>query len=297
MKPFFLAIEGPIGVGKTTLARLLQPRFEAELLLEAFEENPFLSSFYGDRARYAFQTQMFFLLSRYRQQQVIPSLTVRDPLLTDYFFEKDSLFAHLNLAGDELDMYQRLYHVLSDHIAFPDLVVYLWADLDALMIRIATRDRPYEREMDQDYIDSVRRAYERYFADYTSAPLLAIDTNDLNYVHDSSALTFVESRIRKALGIGAYQQSLPQMEQVGRARVRTTLSKAQRAYETPNQETLRRFLAANEAMGRVGAILADTVVGRSAEDLSDLRRAMSRVMDDLQSLAHSTGVDLEGSQG
>jgi hypothetical protein len=87
------------------------------------------------------------------------------------------------------------------------------------------------------------------------------------------------------------------MEQVGRARVRTTLSKAQRAYETPNQETLRRFLAANEAMGRVGAILADTVVGRSAEDLSDLRRAMSRVMDDLQSLAHSTGVDLEGSQG
>jgi deoxyadenosine/deoxycytidine kinase len=297
MKPFFLAIEGPIGVGKTTLARLLQPRFEAELLLEAFEENPFLSSFYSDRARYAFQTQMFFLLSRYRQQQVIPSLTAHGPLLTDYFFEKDSLFAHLNLAGDELDMYQRLYHVLSDHIAFPDLVVYLWADLDALMIRIATRDRPYEREMDRDYIDSVRQAYERYFANYTSAPLLAIDTNDLNYVHDSSALAFVESRIRKALGIGAYQRALPQMEQVGRARVRTTLSKAQRAHETPNQETLRRFLAANEAMGRVGAILADAVVGRSAEGLPDLRQAMSRVMDDLQSLAQSTGIDLEGSQG
>jgi deoxyguanosine kinase len=239
---------------------------------------------------------MFFLLSRYRQQQSIPSLTTHSPLLTDYFFEKDSLFARLNLDGDELEIYQRLYDVLSDHIAFPDLVVYLWANLDALMARIATRDRPYEREMDRDYIDSVRQAYERYFANYTSTPLLTIDTNDLNYVHDSSALAFVESQIRKALGIGAYQQSLPQMEPVGRARVRTALSKAKTAYEAPGQETLRRFLAANEAMGRVGAILADTALGRSVSDLSDLRGAMSKVMDDLKSLAHSTGVDLEGSQ-
>jgi deoxyguanosine kinase len=296
MKAFFLAIEGPIGVGKTTLARLLQPRFEAGLLLEAFEENPFLSSFYSDRARYAFQTQMFFLLSRYRQQQSIPSLTMYGPLLTDYFFEKDSLFAHLNLDGDELDMYQRLYHVLSDHIAFPDLVVYLRADLDALMVRIATRDRPYEREMDRNYIDSVRQAYERYFANYTNTPLLAIDTDDLDYVHDASALAFVEGQIRKALGIGAYQQSLPQMEHVGRARVRATLSKAQPSRQTPSQKTLKRFLAANEAMGQVGTILAETVMGGSAEDLSELRRAMSRVLDDLQALAHSTGVDLGGSQ-
>jgi deoxyguanosine kinase len=296
MRPFFLAIEGPIGVGKTTLARLLQPRFEAGLLLEAFEENPFLSSFYTDRARYAFQTQMFFLLSRYRQQQSIPSLTMHGPLLSDYFFEKDSLFARLNLDGDELEMYQRLYDVLSDHIAFPDLVVYLWADLDTLMVRIATRDRPYEREMDRHYIDSVRQAYERYFASYTNAPLLAIDTNDLNFVHDSSALAFVESQIRKALGIGAYQQPLPQMERVGRARVGTTPSKTRTAYETPGQETLSRFLAANEAMGRVGTILADTILGRSVADLSDLRRAMSKVVGDLQSLAHSTGVDLKGSQ-
>ena len=297
MKPFFLAIEGPIGVGKTTLARLLQPRFEAGLLLEAFEENPFLSSFYTDRARYAFQTQMFFLLSRYRQQQSIPSLTVDGPLLTDYFFEKDSLFARLNLAGDELDMYQRLYNVLSDHIAFPDLVVYLRADLDALMVRIATRDRPYEREMDRDYIDSVRQAYERYFASYTNTPLLVIDTNDLNYVHDSSALAFVESQIRKALGIGAYQQSLPQMEGLGRGQVKRTLSSSKTAYETPAQETLGRFLEANEAMGQVGAILGDAVMGHSVADLSALRRAMSKVIHDLQSLAHSTGVDLKSSQG
>ncbi|MGD2176700.1 MAG: deoxynucleoside kinase [Anaerolineae bacterium] len=294
MRPFFLAIEGPIGVGKTTLARLLEPRFKAGLLLEAFEENPFLSSFYTDRARYAFQTQMFFLLSRYRQQQSIPSLVTRGPLITDYFFEKDSLFARLNLDGDELEMYERLYTVLSERIAAPDLVVYLWADLDALMVRIATRDRPYEREMDRDYINSVRQAYERCFANYTAAPLLAIDTNDLNYVDDSGALAFVESQIRKALGIGAYQQSLPQMERVGLSRPRTTQWKSRTAYETPGQEALSRFLQANEAMGRVGAVLADLVTGRSVGNRSDLRRVLSEVMDDLQSLARSTGVDLRG---
>jgi deoxyguanosine kinase len=293
MKPFFLAIEGPIGVGKTTLARLLQPRLNAGLLLEAFEENPFLSSFYSDRARYAFQTQMFFLLSRYRQQQSIPSLVRRDPLIADYFFEKDRLFARLNLEGDELEMYRRLYSVLADRIAFPDLVVYLWADLNALMVRIATRDRPYEREMDRDYIDSVRQAYERHFANYTNAPLLAINTNDLDYVHDSSALAFVESQIRKALGIGAYQQSLPQMERIGPARARVTPLSSRTAYATPGQKALSKFLAANDGLGRVGAILADSVVGMSAADAAELRTALSKVMDDLHSLAQSTGVDLE----
>jgi deoxyguanosine kinase len=293
MRPFFLAIEGPIGVGKTTLARLLQPRFGAGLLLEAFEENPFLSSFYTDRARYAFQTQMFFLLSRYRQQQSITSLVAHGPLLTDYFFEKDSLFARLNLDGDELEMYQRLYNVLSDRIASPDLVVYLWANLDTLMARIATRDRPYEREMDRDYIDSVRQAYERCFAEYTSAPLLTIDTNDLNYVHDSSALAFVESQIRRALGIGAYQRSLPQLEQVGLAQFGTRLSRSDTAQEASGQEALSRFLEANEAVGRVGAILADSERAPSVAHRSDLRRALSKAMDDLQSLAHATGVDLE----
>jgi deoxyguanosine kinase len=296
MRPFFVVIEGPIGVGKTTLARLLQPRFKAGLLLEAFEENPFLSSFYSDRARYAFQTQLFFLLSRYRQQQSIPSLVTHSPLIGDYFFEKDSLFAHLNLEGDELEMYERLYSVLLDRIAFPDLVVYLWADLNALMVRIAARDRPYEREMDRDYIDSVRQSYDRFFSSYTNAPLLTIDTNDLNYVRDSSALAFVESQIRRALGIGAYQQSLPQMEGVGWAPGATTLSRPRTTYGPPGQEALSRFLAANEAMGRAGAILADAAAGRSVEHVSQLGEALSRVMDGLQSLAHTTGVDLEGSQ-
>jgi deoxyguanosine kinase len=297
MRSFFLAIEGPIGVGKTTLARILEPRFKAGLLLEAFDENPFLSSFYTDRARYAFQTQMFFLLSRYRQQQSIPSLVTRAPLLSDYFFEKDSLFARLNLDGDELEMYQRLYSVLSERIASPDLVLYLRAGLDALMVRIATRDRPYEREMDRNYIDSVRQAYERCFANYTNAPLLIIDTDDLNYVDDPSALAFVEGQIRKALGIGGYQQPFPQMERAGLAQLGTAPFTSKAKYETPGQEALSRFLEANETMGRVGAILADSVSGRPVARHSDLRRALSEVMDDLQSLARSTGVDLEGQEG
>jgi deoxyadenosine/deoxycytidine kinase len=297
MRSFFVAIEGPIGVGKTTLARLLQPRFKAQLLLEAFEENPFLSNFYGDRARYAFQTQMFFLLSRYRQQQAIPSLVTQDPLIGDYFFEKDRLFARLNLDGDELEMYQRLYSVLSDRIASPDLVVYLRADLNSLMVRIATRDRPYEREMDRDYIDSVRKAYERHFANYTSAPLLTIDTNDLNYVQDAGALAFVESQIRKALGIGAYQQALPQLERVPAVGFRATLSRSESAAETPGQEALSKFLEANEAVGRVGALLANSVTGRAVAQRSDLTKALSKAMDDLQSLARSAGIDLEGAPG
>jgi deoxyguanosine kinase len=297
MTAFFLAIEGPIGVGKTTLARILEPRFKAGLLLEAFEENPFLSSFYTDRARYAFQTQMFFLLSRYRQQQSIPSLVARGPLLSDYFFDKDSLFARLNLDGDELEMYQRLYSVLSERIASPDLVLYLRADLDALMVRIATRDRPYEREMDRDYIGEVRQAYERCFANYANAPLLTLDTNDLNYVDDPSALAFVESQIRKALGIGAYQQPLPQMDRTGVTQFGMRPPSSRPRQEAPGQEALSRFLEANEAMGRVGAILAESVMGRPGAHRADLRRILSKAMDDLRSLARSTGVDLEGPPG
>jgi len=211
MTPFFLTIEGAIGVGKTTLARLLQPRFKARLLLEVFEENPFLSDFYSDRARYAFQTQMFFLLSRYRQQQAISDLLIGGPLIADYTFGKDSLFAHLNLEGDELDIYDQLYAVLAERISVPDLVVYLRADSDVLMARIATRDRAYEREMDRAYIESLRRAYERYFATYTQTPLLTIDTDNLDYVRNVNDLAFVEGQVRTALGIGAYQQPLPRM--------------------------------------------------------------------------------------
>jgi len=127
----YLAIEGIIGVGKTSLARLLQPIFDSELLLEIFEENPFLSNFYADRKRYAFQTQVFFLLSRYHQQHdVVPKTLAKSDLIADYTFAKDALFAHLNLEGDELATYTLVHQALAERIPIPDLIVYLKVETD-----------------------------------------------------------------------------------------------------------------------------------------------------------------------
>jgi len=122
-QPLYIAIEGVIGVGKTTLARLLRPHLNAELVLEVFEENPFLAPFYADPERYAFQTQIFFLLSRYRQQQTLREQVGRNRIISDYLFDKDRLFARLNLQGDELNTYETLYEALSERIPRPDLVV------------------------------------------------------------------------------------------------------------------------------------------------------------------------------
>jgi deoxyguanosine kinase len=269
----------------------MQPRFGCELILEAFEENPFLSNFYGDRARYAFQTQMFFLLSRYRQQKSIPALLADQPVISDYTFGKDSLFARLNLSGDELTMYRRLYSVLAERMAFPDLLIYLQAETDALMARIAARDRPYERKMDRDYIASVREAYERYFANYVRAPVLTVDTNDLNYVQDASALAYVEGEVRKALGVGAYQQSLPQM---GRATAATTeRPSTEPPHRELNRAILSQFISANEAMARLGAVLTRTADTPPGEETVSLQAALRSAMDRLEALAESTGVDLE----
>jgi len=208
----YIAIEGVIGVGKTTLARLLQPAFEAELLLEVFEENPFLSDFYADRERYAFQTQIFFLLSRYHQQRrAVPEvLESGKDLVADYTFEKDALFALINLAGDELEMYHKVHDALAEKIPTPDLVVYLRASTDELMNRIALRDRPYERNMQYSYIDELSHAYDDFFANHhKGAAVLTIDTNDLNYVKHQDNLAWVENRLRQALKLPPFQQELP----------------------------------------------------------------------------------------
>ena len=207
----YIAIEGVIGVGKTTLARLLQPYFEAHLLLEVFEENPFLSDFYSDRARYAFQTQIFFLLSRYHQQRrgFTEAYSKKSWLLSDYTFEKDRLFAEVNLKDDELDMYFKVHEALAEKITKPDLVVYLQADTDVLMQRIAQRDRPYERYMEFDYISVLNEAYEAHFIHYASDNLLTINTNDLDYVRRSDHLEYVNQRIRQALKMVPFQESLP----------------------------------------------------------------------------------------
>lgn len=208
----YIAIEGVIGVGKTTLARLLQPSFQASLLLEVFEENPFLSSFYEDRARYAFQTQIFFLLSRYHQQRrgVKEYLERGEPLIADYTFEKDSLFARINLTGDELEMYHRVHEALAEKVVQPDLIVYLRAETPRLMQRIAFRDRTYERNMEEQYIDSLNCAYEDFYTRPRSGTnVLIIDTNELDYVHNSQHLKDVENRIRQALKLAPFQHELP----------------------------------------------------------------------------------------
>lgn len=208
----YIAIEGVIGVGKTTLARLLQPALDANVLLEVFEENPFLSSFYADRALYAFQTQMFFLLSRYRQQNsAVPQLLqMGSHLLSDYTFAKDSLFARINMKGDELEMYYRLHEALAEKIPSPDLMVYLRADTRTLMQRIAMRDRPYERTMEQNYIQELNEAYDDFFLNQThSMPVLVVDSASLDFVRNPDDLTWIENRIRQMLQLPPYQPTLP----------------------------------------------------------------------------------------
>jgi len=215
----YIAIEGVIGVGKTTLARLLQPAFQAVLLLEVFEENPFLSDFYADRERYAFQTQIFFLLSRYHQQRkaVGELLSEKENLFSDYTFEKDALFARINLDGDELEMYSRVHDALAEKIVRPDLILYLRASTEILMQRIAFRDRPYERNMEKDYIHQLNMAYESFFgAQHQGALVLPIDTDNLDYVRNPEALKFVENRIRQTLRLPPFQQELPLESQAKR---------------------------------------------------------------------------------
>lgn len=208
----YVAIEGVIGVGKTTLARLLQPAFDAEILLEVFEENPFLSDFYSDRQRYAFQTQIFFLLSRYHQQRrtVHEMLVTGRNLFADYTFAKDALFAQINLKGDELDMYYKVHEALAEKIQKPDLLVYLQAATDTLMQRIALRDRPYERQMERSYINDLNLAYDEFFSKpFDHTPVLTIDTNDLNIVQNPEHLKLMENRIRQSLSLPPFQQALP----------------------------------------------------------------------------------------
>ena len=208
----YFAIEGVIGVGKTTLARLLRPMFESEILLEIFEENPFLSDFYSDRDRYAFQTQIFFLLSRYHQQRrTVPDLLAAGKsLISDYTFAKDALFARINLKGDELEMYYKVHEALGEKIPKPDLIVYLRAATSVLMQRIESRDRPYERNMERDYIDRLNRAYEDFFArPYDGSAVLVIDTNALNIVQNPEHLKLIENLIREKMKLSPFQPSLP----------------------------------------------------------------------------------------
>ena len=184
----YIVIEGVIGVGKTALTRLLGERLGVSTFFEKFEENPFLSNFYSDRARYAFQTEVFFLLNRYRQQQAeVQPAVVQGNVVGDYLFAKTRLFAGINLAGDELALFEQIYDALNKQVARPDLVVYLQASLDTLMSRIYQRDRSFERNMDPRYIEGLSRAYEQFFEGYSDTPVLKIETDHLDLIRDVAA--------------------------------------------------------------------------------------------------------------
>ena len=194
-----IVVEGAIGVGKTSLVLQLSDQFNAKCNLEVVEENPFLVKFYSDIERYAFQTQIFFLLSRYRQQIELAQMDLFHQLIfSDYLFAKDRIFAHLNLSGSELSMYEKLYNIMSKNIPKPDLIVYLQASTELLMKRIALRDRPFERKMSYEYMMRLNSTYEDFFSaqdNYKGIKLIKINTNHLDFVGKKEDFKYIISKI------------------------------------------------------------------------------------------------------
>lgn len=200
-KTFMLAIEGAIGVGKTSLAKRIAEQLDARLVQEEFEENPFLADFYRNSEVYAFQTQLWFLLSRYRQQQDLKQLDLFAPLMvTDYMFMKDRLFASLTLSDKEMALYDRIADLLERDIVAPDLVIYLQADTNRLMENIRKRGRAYEMRMEWQYLDSLNQLYNEYFFRFDKSPLLIINTNDIDFVANPGDLDEIIKFIREPAG-------------------------------------------------------------------------------------------------
>jgi deoxyadenosine/deoxycytidine kinase len=179
-----IAIEGVIGAGKTTLATMIADMLDARLVLEQFEENPFLKEFYKDPERFAFQTQIFFLLSRYKQQKALFQADLFHRfLVTDYIFEKDKIFAYLNLADEELKLYETLVSSIEHSIPVPDLVVYLQSSVPRLMTNIKHRARSYEAELSEQYIKDLNEAYNYFFFRYKATPLLIVNAAEIDFVN------------------------------------------------------------------------------------------------------------------
>lgn len=192
----FIAIEGVIGAGKTSLARLLAERHNARLVLEQFEENPFLPKFYEDRERYAFQTQLAFLASRFRQQEILRSRDLfQELVISDYLFDKDRIFARLNLAGDEMALYENVYGIMSKIAARADMVVFIQSSVDRLMQNIKSRGRPYEKEISRAYIEELNNAYNHFFHHYSRSPLIVVNASEVDFVHNESHLKYIEDQI------------------------------------------------------------------------------------------------------
>jgi deoxyadenosine/deoxycytidine kinase len=185
----YIVVEGPIGVGKSSLAKILAAQFQARALFERVEDNPFLPKFYQDRKTHAFQTQLFFLLSRYQQQRELSQQDLfAQGSVADYLFAKDKIFATLTLSGEEMALYQQLYQLLDPRVSKPDLVIYLQARPEVLYKRIKKRDKGYEKSITPDYLKEVAQAYSQFFFHYDDSPLLVVNTSEIDFMASSEDL-------------------------------------------------------------------------------------------------------------
>ncbi len=192
----YIVIEGAVGVGKTSLAKKLSEYFSAELLLEKTDDNPFLKKFYSDKNRYGFQTQTFFLLNRYRQQlELVQRNLFSTATISDYIFQKDRLFASLNLSEDEFSLYENIYNLLKPKIPMPDLVIFLQASTEGLTERVRKRGRDFEKEISYEYLDDINRAYNNFFFHYVESPLLVINTTEVDFLKDEKAMEDLVQKI------------------------------------------------------------------------------------------------------
>ena len=195
--PKYIVIEGSIGVGKTSLVKMLSENFQARMILEPSDKNPFLENFYQDRGKFAFQTQIFFLINRFEQQQEIAQQDLfQRNIVADYLFAKDRIFAYLNLDEKEVKLYEDIYSLLEGHIVTPDLVVFLQASTDVLLKRIKKRAIPYEQRISREYLESLNAAYNDFFFKYDASPLLTVNTSDIDFVNNQDDYQMLIREIR-----------------------------------------------------------------------------------------------------
>ena len=193
-----IAVEGVIGAGKTSLVIKLSKLLNAKTVLERFDENPFLEKFYDNIQQYAFQTQLFFLLSRYKQQRELAQIDIfEQTIVSDYMFEKDKIFAYLNLQDDELKLYETLVGLLEKTVAKPDIVVYLQCNVDRLIANIKKRGRKFERNISREYIQSLNEAYNYFFFRYRSSPLLIVNADQIDFVNNEKDFEKLADEILK----------------------------------------------------------------------------------------------------
>jgi len=180
----YIVVEGPLGVGKTSFAMLLAEKIHGKAILEETEGNPFLSSFYKDPKKFAFQTQLFFILRRFQKQEEINQIDIfRRVVISDFLFDKDKIFARLNLDDREFILYEQIFHLLKVRILKPNLVIFLQARTDILKERIKRRNRDYEKPINMKYLDQINQAFNEFFFHYTETPLLVIDASEIDFVN------------------------------------------------------------------------------------------------------------------